>query len=311
MGNGDYSLFSIPHSPFPKKQLKMSSSRSNGSFKLTPAYRERAIKIYLREIGAIPLLNREEEKTLARMNSRGDEEARRKLIRSNLRLVVKISKKYEHLGLPLLDLIEEGNLGLIKGVERYKLGHGTKVSTYAAWWIRQSIMRALANKGKMIRIPVYMQERVNSFKKNVTSLSQKLRRPPSNQEISEELGLTLTEIDYLKLVIRIPSSLDSSIDREGVSKLVDMIQDTDALPPDVIVDTADLHQELLDLIQLLPAREIKILQMRFGLGGGEPRTLSYIGEEFGISRERIRQIINKSIRELRHQIRERERETGV
>ncbi len=288
----------------------MSLSPSNGSSNLTPDPKVRAIKIYLREIGAIPLLSREEEIKLAEKTAQGDEEARRHLIRANLRLVVKISKKYEHLGLPLLDLIEEGNLGLIKGVERYDLSRGTKVSTYAAWWIKQSIMRALANKGKMIRIPVYMQERINSFRRKVSALSQQLGNQPSPQQISKELGMTLEEIDYMNEVARIPSSLDAAIDHDGFSKLADMIQDTNSPAPDEIVDTADLHRDLLGLIQLLPPREIKILQMRFGLDGEEARTLSYIGKEFGISRERVRQIINKSNRRLRNTLREREEETG-
>jgi len=288
----------------------MSLSPSNGSSNLTPDPKVRAIRIYLREIGAIPLLSREEEIKLAEKTAQGDEEARRHLIRANLRLVVKISKKYEHLGLPLLDLIEEGNLGLIKGVERYDLSRGTKVSTYAAWWIKQSIMRALANKGKMIRIPVYMQEKVNSFRRKVGELSQQFGNHPSHQQISKELGMTIEEIDYLNEVARIPRSLDAAIDHDGFSKLADMIQDTNSPAPDEIVDTADLHRDLLGLIELLPPREIKILQMRFGLDGEEARTLSYIGKEFGISRERVRQIINKSNRRLRNTLREREEETG-
>jgi len=286
----------------------MPSPQSKKRPETKPDRKVRAIKIYLREIGAIPLLSREEEIKLAEKSARGDEEARRQLIRANLRLVVKISKKYEHLGLPLLDLIEEGNIGLIKGVERYDLSRGTKVSTYAAWWIKQSIMRALANKGKMIRIPVYMQEKVNSFRRKVGELSQKLGRRPSNQQIANELGMTLKEIDYLNEVARVPSSLDATIDHDGVGKLADMIQDTSSPAPDEAVDTADLHKDLQGLIQLLPQREI--LQMRFGLGGEDARTLSSIGNEFGISRERVRQIINKSTRKLRNTLREREGESG-
>jgi RNA polymerase primary sigma factor len=284
----------------------MPTSPSKENPNLTPDRKVRAIRIYLREIGAIPLLSREEEIKLAEKSAQGDEEARRQLIRANLRLVVKISKKYEHLGLPLLDLIEEGNLGLIKGVERYDLSRGTKVSTYAAWWIKQSIMRALANKGKMIRIPVYMQEKVNSFRRRVGELSQKLGNQPSQQQISKELEMTIEEIDYLNEVARVPSSLDAAIDHDGFSKLADMIQDTNSPAPDEIVDKADLHRDLLGLIQLLTPREIKILQMRFGLDGEDARTLSYIGNEFGISRERVRQIINKSNRRLRNTLRERE-----
>lgn len=284
----------------------MASTHSKGRFDHNADRQVRAIKIYLREIGAIPLLSREEEIELAKMASRGDEEARRQLIRANLRLVVKISRKYEHLGLPLLDLIAEGNLGLIKGIERYDLSKGTKVSTYAAWWIRQSIMRALANKGKMIRLPVYMQEKVNSVRKKVGELTQQLGRRPSNQQIAQELGMTLKEIDYLNEVAMAPSSLDAALDYDGVGKLADVIQDTNSPSPDQIVDSEDLYNDLLELISMFPPREIEILKMRFGLGGEEARTLSYIGKQFGISRERVRQIINKLTRKLRIIIRERE-----
>ncbi len=265
-----------------------------------------ALRIYLREIGEFPLLTREEEKALAARLEKGDEEARKDLIRSNLRLVVKIAKKYEPLGLPLLDLIEEGNLGLMKGVERYDSSKGAKLSTYAAWWIKQSIMRALANKGKMIRIPVYMQEKVNSYKKKVAALGQKLGRTPTNREISEKLGITREEIDYLKEVARVPSSLDASIDREGESRLSDLVQDTDLVPPDQAVDTADLHRDLLALLEELPDREKKIIKIRFGLEGRTPRTLSAIGKKFGISRERVRQIINQATRRLHQTIRDRD-----
>ncbi len=260
-----------------------------------------ALRIYLREIGEFPLLTREEEKALADRLDRGDQEARKDLIRSNLRLVVKIAKKYEHLGLPLLDLIEEGNLGLIKGVERYDSSRGAKLSTYAAWWIRQSIMRALSNKGKMIRIPVYMQERVNTYKKKVAKLGQELGRTPSTMEIAEKLGIDREEIDYISRVSQTPSSLDAAIDHEGMSSLSDLVQDPDLIPPDEAVDTADLHRNLLALIEELPDREKAILKIRFGLEGKTPQTLSVIGKKFGISRERVRQIVNQSTKKL-HQI---------
>ncbi len=264
-----------------------------------------ALGIYLREIGEFPLLTREEERALAARLEKGDEEARKDLIRSNLRLVVKIAKQYKHLGLPLLDLIEEGNLGLMKGVERYDISKGAKLSTYAAWWIKQSIMRALANKGKIIRIPVYMQEKVNAYKKKVAALGQKLGRTPTNREISEKLGITREEIDYLKKVVQVPSSLDASIDREGSSKLSDLVEDTELVPPDQAVDTADLHRELLLLLEELSDREKAIVKIRFGLEGKTPRTLSAIGKKFGISRERVRQIINQATRRLHQTIRDR------
>lgn len=258
-----------------------------------------AIRIYLREIGEIPLLSREEEVRLATAIARGDEDATRQLIRANLRLVVKIAKKYEHLGLPLLDLIQEGNQGLIKGVKRYDLSKGTKLSTYAAWWIKQSIMRALANQGKIIRIPVYLQEKVSSFRKGTAKLSQKLGRPPTRSEIARALDLSIEKIDYLNGVSRAPSSLDAKIDEDGVGRLADVIQDPAGVSPDQAIKIADLKEDLLDLMKKLTRREKKILEMRFGLKKETARTLEYIGNKFGISRERVRQIINKSIQKLR------------
>ncbi len=267
-------------------------------------HRTQAIRFYLKEIGEIPLLDREEEVQLAKGVAKGEEEARRNLIRSNLRLVVKIAKKYEHLGLPLLDLIQEGNQGLIKGVERYDLSKGAKLSTYAAWWIKQAIMRALANQGKMIRIPVYMQEKISSFKKESAKLSQKLGRPPTKSEIARALGLSIEKIDYLSEVSRTPSSLDAKIGEEGVSRMVDIIQDQSALSPDQAINISSQKEELLLLMKKLPFRDRRILAMRFGLKKDPPRTLEYIGRKFGISRERVRQIINKSIKELRELIKD-------
>lgn len=263
-----------------------------------------AIRIYLKEIGEIPLLSREEEISLAKGVARKNAAARKQLIRANLRLVVKIAKKYEHLGLPLLDLIEEGNLGLIKGIERYDLSRGTKLSTYAAWWIKQSIMRALSNQGKIIRIPVYMQEKISSFKKGTGKLSQKLGRLPTKSEVARKLGLTFKEIDYLIQVSRVPSSLDAKIDESQVSELASVIQDTSALAPDQAIKLSNLKKDLLDLLKMLSPREKKILEMRFGMKKEEARTLESIGKKFGISRERVRQIINKSIQKLRDFLKE-------
>ena len=264
-----------------------------------------AIRIYLKEIGEIPLLTREEEIALAKKTARGDDSAGKYLVKANLRLVVKIAKKYENIGLPLLDLIAEGNLGLIKAVERYDLRKGTKLSTYAAWWIKQSIMRAIANQSKIIRIPVYMQEKVSSFHKAVEKLAQEIGRPPQRSDIAHKLKMSYKEIDDLREVIRSPSSLDAKIDDEGVSELVDLIQNTSVAAPDHAVNAADLKEDLKQLLANLSPRERRIMEMRFGLKKGEARTLERIGGAFGISRERVRQIINKSIMKLRLIIRER------
>jgi len=265
-----------------------------------------AIRIYLKEIGEIPLLTRAEEIELARRVARGDDLARRHLIKANLRLVVKIAKKYEHLGLSLLDLIEEGNIGLIKGVQRYDLSRGTKLSTYAAWWIKQAMMRALANQGKIIRIPVYMLEKVNNFNKEVDKLSQRLGRRPRKSEIGEELGLTVKEIDYLSSVTQAPSSLDAKIDRDGISELADIIRNPAAISPDRAITMMDLKEDLMDLLSMITPREKKMLELRFGFKKGGKRTLESIGKEFGISRERVRQIINAAITRLREIIREQD-----
>lgn len=265
-----------------------------------------AIRIYLKEIGEIPLLSRKDEISLARRVARGDETARRELIKANLRLVVKIAKKYQHLGLPLLDLIAEGNIGLIKGVQRYDLSRGTKLSTYAAWWIKQAMMRALANQGKIIRIPVYMLEKVNNFNKEVKKLSQKLGRHPRKSEISDELGLTIKEIDYLSRVTQAPSSLDAKIDKDGVSELSAIIRNPAAVSPDQALTMMDLKEDLIALLNMVTPREKAMLELRFGFKKGGKRTLQAIGREFGISRERVRQIIKAVITRLREIIREQD-----
>ena len=265
-----------------------------------------AIRIYLKEIGEISLLSRAEEIRLAKLVARGDDQARRQLIKANLRLVVRIAKKYEHLGLPLLDLIAEGNIGLIKGVQRYDLSRGTKLSTYAAWWIKQAMMRALANQGKIIRIPVYMLEKVNTFNKGVERLAQKLGRPPIKSEVMDELGLSIKEIDYLSQVTRAPSSLDAKIDKEGISELADIISNPAAISPDRAMIIMDLKEDLMDLLSMITPREKEMVELRFGFKKGGKRTLDSIGKQFGISRERVRQIINGAIVKLQEIIREQE-----
>ena len=252
------------------------------------------------------MVTRSEEIKLARRVARGDDRARRQLIKANLRLVVRIPKKYEHLGLSLLDLIAEGNIGLIKGVQRYDLSRGTKLSTYAAWWIKQAMMRALANQGKIIRIPVYMLEKVNNFNKEVEKLSQRLGRRPRKSEIGEELGLTIKEIDYLSSVARAPSSLDAKIDKDGVSELSEIIRNPAAVSPDRAMTIMDLKEDLMELLAMVTPREKAMLELRFGFKKGGKRTLEAIGKEFGISRERVRQIINAAIAKLREIIREQD-----
>ncbi|MDP8218228.1 MAG: sigma-70 family RNA polymerase sigma factor [Candidatus Theseobacter exili] len=257
------------------------------------------VQLYLKEIGAIPLLTREEEEDVARKIENGDEEAREKMIQSNLRLVVTISKKYLNMGLSFLDLIEEGNLGLIRGVEKYDLEKGCKFSTYASWWIKQSIMRALANQGKMIRVPVYMVERISSLNKVKEKLLQKFGRTPTNDEIANHMGEDVERIKEMHDVVKSPDSLNEAISDDGVSELIDVIAADDGNSPTRSVTEKMLHNDILGLLNLLGEREARILSLRYGLFGEGAKTLEEIGVEFSLTRERVRQIAGSATKKLR------------
>lgn len=258
-----------------------------------------AIQLYLRDIGDIPLLTRDDEQRLAKRLRRGDKEAKKTLIRANLRLVVAIAKRYAHLGVPFLDLIEEGNLGLIRGVEKFNPRKGVRVSTYASWWIKQAVIRCIGSQGKTIRLPVYIMERLVTINKAKQALKHKLGRPPKLAEIARRLKLSIEKVKEIELVNQSFSSLSTAIDEEGVGELVDIIEDVDSLPPSHKVSAGMLFQDMLDLLEILPERDQDIIAMRFGLKGHFPKTLEEIGKKYKLTRERIRQLEAKAIRKMK------------
>ena len=257
------------------------------------------VQLYLRDIGEIPLLTREEEIALARKAARGDEKARQHLIKANLRLVVKIARRYAHLGLSLLDLVEEGNLGLMRAVNKFDVRKGNKLSTYAAWWIRQFILRALANQGKMIRIPVYMMEKIQRIHRKDEELTQRYGRPAQPKEIAKALKIPVQKVRQMLEMDRRPRSLHSSIDGEGVNELIKVIEDVDTISPSKLISDEVVQGNIAELLDKLSAREAGILKMRFGLQGCSPSTITVIGKRYRITRERVRQIQEAGLRKLK------------
>ena len=261
---------------------------------------EDPVRMYLKEIGKVPLLSAEEECELAQRIINGDEEAKKTLAESNLRLVVSIAKKYTNRGMSFLDLIQEGNLGLLKAVDKFDYTKGFKFSTYATWWIRQSITRALADQSRTIRIPVHMVETINKLVRIQRSLLQELGREPSPEEISEKMNLPVDRIREILKISQEPVSLETPIGEEADSHLGDFIQDeTTPVPADAAAFTM-LRSELASVLETLTEREREVLNLRFGLVDGRARTLEEVGKEFKVTRERIRQIEAKALRKLRH-----------
>ncbi len=258
------------------------------------------VRLYLKEIGKVPLLSAEEEIELAMKMEEGDEEAKRRLAESNLRLVVSIAKRYVGRGMQLLDLIQEGNLGLIKAVEKFDYRKGYKFSTYATWWIRQAITRAIADQARTIRIPVHMVETINKLIRVSRQLLQELGRDPSPEEIAEEMDMPASKVREIMKVAQEPVSLETPIGEEEDSHLGDFIPDTDTMVPADAVAFTMLKEQLLDVLGTLTEREQKVLRLRFGLDDGRARTLEEVGMIFGVTRERIRQIEAKALRKLRH-----------
>lgn len=258
------------------------------------------IRMYLKEIGKVPLLSLEEEVELAKKIELGDEEAKSKLAEANLRLVVSIAKKYMGRGMSLLDLIQEGNLGLIKAVEKFDYRKGYKFSTYATWWIRQSITRSIADQARTIRIPVHMVETINKVVRTSRELLQDLGREPSVDEIAKELNMSVSKVNEVLKVSQEPVSLESPIGEEEDSHLGDFIQDDNKQEPVEEAAYTLLKEQLIDVLSTLTKREARVLIMRFGLEDGRPRTLEEVGKEFNVTRERIRQIEAKALRKLRH-----------
>lgn len=258
------------------------------------------VKAYLKEIGQVPLLSTEEEQTLARAARAGDADARRRLSEANLRLVVSVAKRYAGRGLPFLDLIQEGNLGLMKAAEKFEPDRGFKFSTYATWWIRQSITRAIADQGRTIRIPVHLVEHINRVRKTAGELLRKNGREPTAEEIAVRLEMEPDRVRELLQLAQEPVSLETPVGEEEDAHLEDFIQDEEAGIP---VDEAGrqlLRRELMSVLKSLTPREERVITLRFGLDDGRPRTLEELGKEFNVTRERIRQIEAKALRKLRH-----------
>ena len=258
------------------------------------------VRMYLKEIGKVPLLSPDEEIELAKKIELGDEEAKKKLAESNLRLVVSIAKRYAGRGMQLLDLIQEGNLGLIKAVEKFDYRKGYKFSTYATWWIRQAITRAIADQARTIRIPVHMVETINRLVRTQRQLVQKLGREATPEELAKELDMPVDRVREIMKISQDPVSLETPIGEEEDSHLGDFIQDNNVeVPADAATYTL-LHEQLMDVLSTLTEREQKVLRLRFGLDDGRPRTLEEVGRQFNVTRERIRQIEAKALRKLRH-----------
>jgi len=258
-----------------------------------------SVRMYLSEIGEVALLTAKEEVRFARAIAKGDRKAKEMLTVSNLRLVVSIAKKYIGRGLSFLDLIQEGNLGLFRAVEKFDPERGFKFSTYATWWIRQAITRAIADQARTIRIPVHMVETINKFTHTQRRLTQELGREPLPEEIAVEMGLDIKKVRHIMKISQDIVSLEAPVGAEEDSKLGDFIEDVETLSPDEVTNKKILQENVREMLQYLSPRERKIIKMRFGLGGGIPHTLEEVGREFGVTRERIRQIEAKVLQKLR------------
>ena len=258
------------------------------------------VKMYLKDIGKVPLLTADEEIELAKRMQEGDEEAKKRLSEANLRLVVSIAKRYVGRGMLFLDLIQEGNLGLMKAVEKFDYHKGFKFSTYATWWIRQAITRAIADQARTIRIPVHMVETINRLTRASRILLQELGREPTPAEIAKELNMDEERVREIQKIAQDPVSLETPIGEEEDSHLGDFIEDDRAQTPSDSVEYTMLKEQLLSVLDTLTPREEKVLRLRYGIDDGKPRTLEEVGKEFNVTRERIRQIEAKALRKLRH-----------
>ena len=268
-----------------------------------------ALRSYLKEIRTIPLLKAEEEISLAKRIQKGDEQARKAMIRANLRLVINIAKRYIHLGIPLLDLIEEGNLGLMKAVDKFDPLRGFRFSTYAAWWIKQSVTRSISDQGKIIRIPVYMNELITKWKKKKERLSQKLKRLPTDEEIAKSLKLPKEKVEQINFwMSTATSSLEAPIGEESEGQVSDLIEDENAIAPDAEIEHMLDNERLENLLGSMLEREQEILSLRFGLQGKKQQTLAEVAKKLGVSRERIRQIEESALRKLKKFIDQQEKE---
>jgi RNA polymerase primary sigma factor len=261
-----------------------------------------AIKLYLREIGQVKLLTPQEEIELAARIKKGDKKAREQMIKANLRLVVKIARDYEGIGLPLLDLISEGNIGLMKAVERFDPSKGGKLSTYGSWWIKQSIKRALANQSKTIRLPVHLVDKISKMRRTAMRLQEELGREPTDDELGGELGISASRVAQMRMAAIRPASLDAPIGDEDSNNFAEVVQDEAADTPYEQLEEKTVTRMLQEMVKTLDPREATILRARFGLDGGPERTLEEVGEKFGVTRERVRQIQNIALKKLRKMI---------
>ena len=278
---------------------------------MTPENNKTGINIYLREIGRTPLLTPQQEIKLAAKIKKGDGKARARMINSNLRLVVTIAQDYANLGLPLLDVISEGNIGLMTAVDRFDPSKGAKLSTYAAWWIRQSIKRALSNQGKTIRLPVHLGDKILKMRRVALQMSEELGREPTDDELSEEIGIASGKVSQLKTVSIRPASLDAPISDNDLTEFGESVADEEAQTPFELLRDKSLRDEVDNVLKVLDAREKKIVFQRFGLDGGKPRTLEEVGKKLGVTRERIRQVQNVALSKLRRALNQKERPTDL
>jgi len=274
---------------------------------LPPSERS-SIRLYLQEIGKTPLLKPSEEVELAALIQSGDTRAREKMIKANLRLVVKIAHDYANFGLPLLDLISEGNIGLVKAVERFDPSKGGKLSTYAAWWIKQSIKRALANQSKTIRLPVHLVDKIAKMRRTAMALEEEFGRPPSEEELALEMELPVSKIAHLKSVSVRPSSLDAPVGDDDGTEFGELIGDEKAENPFQALRDKTLLNDLNKMVEELDPREAEIIRLRFGLDGEKPKTLEDVGEMFGVTRERVRQLQNIALTRMRKQLTAKEKQ---
>jgi len=268
------------------------------------------LSLYLSDIAKVPLLTPEQEQELARRVQAGDADAERQLIEANLRLVVRVARRYLNRGLSLLDLIEEGNLGLLHAVTKFQPGRGTRFSTYAVWWIRQAVARALANQARMIRLPVHIELLLGQYMKKKAALTQDLGRAPNTEEIAKALGQPVEEVEHIERMSQRPVSLDAPIGQDGGGKLEDLVKDGEALPGAGLAAALKAREDLAGVLRDLPDAERGVLELRFALEGGEPRTLESIGRQLGITRERVRQIEAAALARLRRLMAARGMEAG-
>ena len=283
--------------PKPRETAPAASPKERSSYD-----GETAIKLYLREIGLVKLLTPQEEIELAAKIKKGDKKARELMIKANLRLVVKIAHDYEGLGLPLLDLINEGNIGLMKAVERFDPAKGGKLSTYGSWWIKQSIKRALANQSKTIRLPVHLVDKISKMRRTAMKLQEVFGREPTDEELGEELGITASRVAQLRTAAIRPASLDAPIGDDDSNNFAEVVQDENADTPYEQLEEKTVTRMLQEMVKTLDEREATILRYRFGLDGGSEKTLEEVGERFGVTRERVRQIQNIALAKLRKMI---------